>query len=56
MLNNVPAREVDVKLAGNKTNRYCFAQAHPNQLLRQETWDGRNLKLKNMSRYAYWQD
>jgi len=55
MFNNVPAWKVDVQLAEGKTNTYWFAKAYPNQLLEQKTWDGRNYKLKKMSRYAYWQ-
>ena len=56
MLNKESSWLVEVKLAADKTNRYWFAKAYPNQLLQQETWDGRNLKLKNISRYAYWQN
>lgn len=56
MLNTVPAWEVKVQLAADKVNRYWFAKAYPNHLLQQETWDGRTLKLKKISRYAYWQD
>lgn len=47
--------QVDVQLAEGKTNRYWFASQYPNQLLRQQTWDGRNLELRKLSRYAYWQ-
>ncbi|WP_018478545.1 hypothetical protein [Pontibacter roseus] len=49
------AWEVQVQLAEGKENRYWFASVYPNQLLRQQTWDGRNLELKQLSRYAYWQ-
>lgn len=56
MLSSEPAWQVDVKLAGEKKNTYWFAKAYPNQLLQQKTWDGRNLKLKKISRYAYWQN
>lgn len=56
MLNRKPVWEVEVQLDKEQTNRYWFAEAYPNHLLQQETWDGRNLKLKCISRYACWQD
>lgn len=46
--------KVTVQLAEGKQNEYVFAAAYPNLLLQQRTWDARNLKLKNVSRYAYW--
>ena len=49
-----PAWRVAVKLAANRENVYWFAKAYPNMLLRQTTWDGRNLRLKATRRYAYW--
>ena len=50
----VPAWRVAVQLAPDKQNVYWFAKAYPNILLRQTTWDGRTLRLKNQRRYAYW--
>lgn len=50
------AWKVTVKLDAQKTNEYVFAAAYPNMLLKQTTWDGRNLRLKKVSRYAYWQN
>ncbi|SMC00346.1 hypothetical protein SAMN00120144_1960 [Hymenobacter roseosalivarius DSM 11622] len=49
------AWRVTVALAANKQNVYWFAKKYPNVLLRQTTWDGRNLRLKSVRRYAYWQ-
>jgi len=49
-----PAWLVQVQLAPDKTSTYWFARKYPNILLRQATWDGRNLALKKVSRYAYW--
>ncbi|MBB6612574.1 hypothetical protein H7F15_16135 [Pontibacter sp. Tf4] len=49
------AWQVNVQLAPNKVNSYWFSTEYPNKLIRQRTWDGRNLELKKISRYAYWQ-
>ncbi|MFD2245526.1 hypothetical protein [Pontibacter ruber] len=49
------AWQVLVQLDENKRSLYWFAAQYPNQLLRQQAWDGRNLELKKLSRYAYWQ-
>jgi hypothetical protein len=49
-----PAWLVRVQLDPNKVSTYWFARKYPNVLLRQATWDGRNLALKKVSRYAYW--
>jgi hypothetical protein len=49
-----PAWRVAIKLAEGKENVYWFARKYPNMLLRQTTWDGRNLKLKSAKRLAYW--
>ncbi|MBC5994340.1 hypothetical protein [Pontibacter cellulosilyticus] len=54
-VNGQPAWEVQVQLDENKQNTYYFAAQYPNQLIRQRTWDGRNLELKKLSRYAYWE-
>ena len=48
------AWRVVVTLAPEKENVYWFAKKYPNVLLRQTTWDGRNLRLKATRRYAYW--
>ena len=56
--NDIPAKatwKVTVNLEANKTNIYYFEKTYPNLLLKQNTWDGLNLTLKNTSRYAYWQ-
>ncbi|RSK50289.1 hypothetical protein [Hymenobacter rigui] len=49
-----PAWRVRVALTDQKQNVYWFAKAYPNLLLRQTSWDGRNLWLKDVKRYAYW--
>lgn len=49
-----PAWLVQVQLAPSKKSSYWFAKEYPNLLLRQAAWDGRNLFLKKVSRYAYW--
>ena len=49
-----PSWRVTVQLAADKQNVYWFAQAYPNILLRQTTWDGRSLRLKSQRRFAYW--
>ncbi|WP_055562326.1 hypothetical protein [Hymenobacter sp. AT01-02] len=47
-----PAWRVIVALAPQKQNVYWFAKEYPNLLLRQTTWDGRTLSLKQVRRYA----
>lgn len=54
--NTSPSWKVTVKLDDEKTNQYYFAKAYPHVLLMQNTWDGRTLQLKKLSRYAYWQN
>ncbi|SNC64580.1 hypothetical protein SAMN06265337_1108 [Hymenobacter gelipurpurascens] len=49
-----PAWRVTVALDAQKKNVYWFAKRYPNTLLRQTTWDGRTLLLKEVRRYAYW--
>ncbi|MGV3642294.1 MAG: hypothetical protein ACO1NZ_17355 [Adhaeribacter sp.] len=46
--------QVDVQLGPGKRNTYWFAGPYPHVLLRQQTWDGRSLRLKEVKRYAYW--
>ena len=47
--------QVTVKLSKIKENIYWFSKKYPNVLERQQTWDGRNLELKEVKRFAYWQ-
>jgi len=49
-----PAWLVRVQLTPGKVSTYWFARKYPNVLLRQAAWDGRNLVLQKVSRYAYW--
>jgi hypothetical protein len=49
-----PAWRVTVALDEQKKSTYWFARRYPNLLLRQSTWDGRTLRLKEVRRYAYW--
>ncbi|MCR5886453.1 hypothetical protein LRS06_01420 [Hymenobacter sp. J193] len=49
------AWQVQVQLDSTKQNRYWFARRYPHVLLRQTTWDGRSLTLRQVRRYAYWQ-
>lgn len=46
---------VSVKLSAEKENQYWFKKKYPNILVKQQTWDGRYLQLKEVKRYAYWQ-
>ena len=48
--------KVTAKLDFDKQNTYYIAKSYPNTLLKQQTWDGRNLQLTKISRYAYWQN
>ncbi|OUJ74448.1 hypothetical protein [Hymenobacter crusticola] len=48
-----PAWRVAVVLADRKENVYWFAKKYPNLLLRQTTWDGRRMTLKEVKRTAY---
>ncbi|GGG42853.1 hypothetical protein [Hymenobacter glacieicola] len=49
-----PAWCVTVALTNQKQNVYWFGKRYPNVLLRQSTWDGRTLRLKQVRRYVYW--
>ncbi|UOQ76956.1 hypothetical protein MUN84_21180 [Hymenobacter sp. 5516J-16] len=49
-----PAWRVTVTLTNQKRNVYWFGKQYPNVLLRQTTWDGRTLQLKQVRRYVYW--
>ncbi|GEO05008.1 hypothetical protein AAE02nite_26720 [Adhaeribacter aerolatus] len=46
---------VSVKLSAEKENKYFFRKEYPHILEKQQTWDGRQLQLKEVTRYAYWQ-
>ncbi|RPD48572.1 hypothetical protein DNI29_08130 [Hymenobacter sediminis] len=45
-----PAWRVRVALNNRKQNVYWFSKQYPNVLLRQTTWDGRSLRLKQVRR------
>lgn len=47
--------KVSVQLDGEKTNTYWFSGSYPNILLKQESWDGRKLELKERYTDAYWE-
>lgn len=49
-----PAWKVSVQLEEGKTNTYWFAKVYPNMLLKQQSWNGQNLLLKEAGREAYW--
>lgn len=51
---NEKAWEVTVQLDMERKNKYIFKQDYPNQLLKQNSWDGRNLMLIESKRDAYW--
>lgn len=46
--------KVTVQLDQEKTNEYWFASNYPNILLKQTTWDGRNLELRETYMDDYW--
>jgi len=46
--------QVEVQLEAGKTNVYWFSGTYPNILLKQDTWDGRKLELKESYMDAYW--
>jgi len=48
--------EVSVNLSSDKKNFYWFSGIYPNELLKMETWDGRRMLLKSITRDAYWLD
>ena len=50
-----PTWRVTLILTPEKQNTYWFSIDEPHLLLRQKTWDGRTLELKEVKRYAYWQ-
>ncbi len=54
--NQQPAWKVSVALESDKINTYYFTKNYPQTLLQRTTWDGRNMQLKKLSRYAYWKN
>lgn len=53
--NKVWKVDVAYKSSGNQIT-YWYADTYPNYLLKMEAWDGRSLRLKELSRYAYWEN
>ena len=53
-LGNTPVWQVEAQLDSDKVNRYWFGSEYPNVLLKQTTWDGRNLQLKETYMDDYW--
>lgn len=51
----IEAWKIIVQLDLERANLYVIEKAHPNRLLEVNTWDQRNLKLKEIKRYAYWE-
>ncbi len=49
-----PVWKVTVALENGKNNTYWFKNEYPNLLLKQTTWDGRDLLLKSVEMSAYW--
>jgi hypothetical protein len=47
--------KVEVQLEEGKTNTYWFGGSYPNILLKQDSWDGRKLALKESYMDAYWE-
>jgi len=50
----IEAWRVAVQLDLERANMYVIEKAYPNRLLKVETWDQRNLTLKDIKRYTYW--
>lgn len=46
--------KVEVALDNEKLNEYSFEKSYPNVLVKQQTWDGRNMKLLSVERNEYW--
>ncbi len=46
--------KVSVQLDSDKTNEYWFSGEYPNVMLRQTTWDGQKLQLKEIIMDDYW--
>ncbi len=51
----IEAWRISVKLDLERANIYTIEKAYPNRVLEIKTWDQRNLKLKSIDRYAYWE-
>jgi hypothetical protein len=52
---DAPVWKVSVQLDADKVNHYWFSGEYPNILLKQESWDGRRLELKERYMDAYWE-
>ena len=53
-LQEAPVWKVSVRLDEEKTNDYWFSGEYPNVLLKQTTWDGQRLQLKETYLDDYW--
>lgn len=53
-LGNASVWKVSVQLDSDKTNEYWFSGEYPNVMLRQTTWDGQELQLKEVMMDDYW--
>lgn len=53
-LGNASVWKVSVQLDSDKTNEYWFSGEYPNVMLRQTTWDGQELQLKEVYMDDYW--
>ncbi len=53
-LGEVPVWRVRVQLDQDKANDYWFSGEYPNVMLRQSTWDGQALQLKEVYMDDYW--
>ncbi len=53
-LGEAPVWHVRVQLDQDKANDYWFSGAYPNVMLRQSTWDGQQLQLKEVYTDDYW--
>ena len=53
-IGDAPVWRVRVRLDADKTNEYWFGEEYPNVMLRQSTWDGQELQLKEVYMDDYW--
>ncbi|MGB3848429.1 MAG: hypothetical protein WA958_00565 [Tunicatimonas sp.] len=54
IVGEMPVWRVSVQLDQDKTNTYWFSGEYPNLMLRQSTWDGQDLELKEVYMDDYW--
>lgn len=54
--NEIEAWKVVAQLDLERANIYTIEKAYPNRLLSVKTWDQRSLALKEVKRYAYWEN